>query len=88
MEAAERIFKGVLCISVLFLQLMGSNLQAGAPLTKDPAGRKPHRPVHTYSIVARDSVTGELGVAVQSHWYSVGSVVAWAEAHVGHQSAG
>ncbi len=41
------------------------------------------RPVHTYSIVARDSVTGEIGVAVQSHWFSVGSVVTWAEAGVG-----
>jgi uncharacterized Ntn-hydrolase superfamily protein len=41
------------------------------------------RPVHTYSIVARDSVTGELGVAVQSHWFSVGTVVTWAEAGVG-----
>jgi uncharacterized Ntn-hydrolase superfamily protein len=38
---------------------------------------------HTYSIVARDPDTGELGVAVQSHWFSVGSVVAWAEAGVG-----
>lgn len=42
-----------------------------------------HRPMHTYSIVARDSVTGDLGVAVQSHWFSVGSVVPWAEAGVG-----
>ncbi len=41
------------------------------------------RPVHTYSIVARDAETGELGVAVQSHWFSVGSVVSWAEAGVG-----
>jgi len=41
------------------------------------------RPVHTYSIVARDSTTGELGVAVQSHWFSVGSLVTWAEAGVG-----
>ncbi|HEV7347535.1 DUF1028 domain-containing protein [Telluribacter sp.] len=38
---------------------------------------------HTFSIVARDSVTGDVGVAVQSHWFSVGSVVAWAEAGVG-----
>ena len=38
---------------------------------------------HTYSIVARDPVTGEMGVAVQSHWFSVGSVVAWGEAGVG-----
>lgn len=41
------------------------------------------RPVHTYSIVARDSVTGELGVAVQTHWFAVGSRVVWAEAGVG-----
>lgn len=41
------------------------------------------RPVHTYSIVARDSVTGDMGVAVQSHWFSVGSLVTWAEAGVG-----
>jgi uncharacterized Ntn-hydrolase superfamily protein len=37
----------------------------------------------TYSIVARDPETGEMGVAVQSHWFSVGSVVTWAEAGVG-----
>jgi uncharacterized Ntn-hydrolase superfamily protein len=37
----------------------------------------------TYSIVARDPNTGEMGVAVQSHWFSVGSMVAWAEAGVG-----
>ena len=39
--------------------------------------------VHTYSIVARDSVTGEMAVAVQSHWFSVGTAVSWAEAGVG-----
>jgi uncharacterized Ntn-hydrolase superfamily protein len=38
---------------------------------------------HTYSIVARDSKTGEMGVGVQSHWFSVGSVVSWGEAGVG-----
>jgi uncharacterized Ntn-hydrolase superfamily protein len=43
----------------------------------------PARPVHTYSIVARDPQTGEMGVAVQSHWFSVGAVVPWAEAGVG-----
>ncbi|MCS6990338.1 MAG: DUF1028 domain-containing protein [Chitinophagales bacterium] len=41
------------------------------------------RPVHTYSIVARDPTTGELGVAVQSHWFAVGPLVCWAEAGVG-----
>lgn len=38
---------------------------------------------HTYSIVAYDSTTGEIGVAVQSHWFSVGTVVCWGEAGVG-----
>jgi uncharacterized Ntn-hydrolase superfamily protein len=37
----------------------------------------------TYSIVARDPETGELGVAVQSHWFSVGAVVPWALPGVG-----
>ena len=37
----------------------------------------------TYSIVARDPQTGEVGVGVQSHWFSVGSVVSWARPGVG-----
>jgi uncharacterized Ntn-hydrolase superfamily protein len=37
----------------------------------------------TYSIVARDAQTGELGVAVQSHYFQVGPVVPWAIAGVG-----
>jgi uncharacterized Ntn-hydrolase superfamily protein len=41
------------------------------------------RLAHTYSIVARDPATGQIGVAVQSHWFSVGSIVAWAESGVG-----
>ena len=41
------------------------------------------RPMHTFSIVARDPVNGDLGVAVQSHWFSVGPIVPWAEAGVG-----
>lgn len=49
----------------------------------DAARVSPNRPVHTYSIVARDSVTGDMGVAVQSHWFSVGPVVPWARAGVG-----
>jgi uncharacterized Ntn-hydrolase superfamily protein len=44
---------------------------------------RPLRPVHTFSIVARDPQTGEIGVAVQSHWFSVGATVPWAEAGVG-----
>ncbi len=37
----------------------------------------------TYSIVARDKQTGELGVAVQSHYFQVGPTVPWALAGVG-----
>lgn len=44
---------------------------------------KPIRPVATYSIVAYDKASGQMGVAVQSHWFSVGSVVSWAEAGIG-----
>jgi uncharacterized Ntn-hydrolase superfamily protein len=38
---------------------------------------------HTFSIVARDPQNGQLGVAVQSHWFAVGSLCPWAEAGVG-----
>ena len=42
-----------------------------------------HPPVATFSIVAYDPDTGELGVAVQSRYFSVGHVVPWGEAGVG-----
>jgi uncharacterized Ntn-hydrolase superfamily protein len=45
--------------------------------------QRPIRPMHTFSIVARDAETGELGVAVQSHWFSVGTLAPWAEAGIG-----
>lgn len=56
-------------------------LALAAAAADTPGG--PRRPVHTYSIVARDPATGQLGVAVQSHWFSVGAIVPWAEAGVG-----
>ncbi len=43
------------------------------------AHRSPPAPLaHTFSIVARDAVSGQLGVAVQSHWFGVGAGVPWA----------
>jgi len=45
--------------------------------------RKEEPLAHTYSIVARDPVTGEMAVGVQSHWFSVGSLVSWGESGVG-----
>src|SRR5437868_7090235 len=66
----KRIFS-VLCVSAL---VVGSAV----------AQELPHlRPVHTFSIVARDPATGEIGAAVQSHWFAVGSSVIWAEPGVG-----
>jgi uncharacterized Ntn-hydrolase superfamily protein len=57
---------------------------ASAAVAAQPSEpRKPPRLAHTYSIVARDAQTGQLGVAVQSHWFSVGPIVPWAEAGVG-----
>jgi uncharacterized Ntn-hydrolase superfamily protein len=54
-----------------------------ALLLVTPAAFAQLRPVSTYSIVARDPATGQLGVAVQSHWFAVGQIVPWAEAGVG-----
>ncbi|MDZ7613623.1 MAG: DUF1028 domain-containing protein [Flavobacteriaceae bacterium] len=38
---------------------------------------------HTFSVVARDPATGEMAVGVQSHWFSVGTIVAWGKSGVG-----
>lgn len=51
-------------------------LSQNHPIMKDPFA-------HTFSIVARDSVTGEMAVGVQSHWFSVGPLVAWGKSGVG-----
>lgn len=66
----------VIAVFVLPVQVDAGELEKGT-------SEIPRRPVHTYSIVARDEATGQLGVAVQSHWFSVGSSVTWAEAGVG-----
>jgi len=66
----------LLVLAVVLCQPTGAGLASSDKVT-------PVRPVHTFSIVARDPATGELGVAVQSHWFSVGPIVPWAEAGVG-----
>ncbi len=55
------------------------------PVGAGSAGDRPSLlpPVSTFSIVAIDPATGDLGVAVASRYFSVGSVVPWAEAGVG-----
>lgn len=59
--------------------LLPALLACGTAEATPPPGRL----VHTYSIVARDPQTGQMGVAVQSHYFSVGPIVPWAEAGVG-----
>ncbi|MDP1811014.1 MAG: DUF1028 domain-containing protein [Sediminibacterium sp.] len=62
---------------ILFITLVSSLvLEAQVYSSKEPL-------VHTFSIVARDEKTGEMAVGVQSHWFSVGTAVPWAEAGVG-----
>ncbi|MEE2657926.1 MAG: DUF1028 domain-containing protein [Candidatus Latescibacterota bacterium] len=66
---------GIIGLTLACTSLWASGVSARAPDWR--------RPVATYSIVARDSLTGQLGVAVQSHWFSVGPIVPWAEAGIG-----
>ncbi|MFB0566199.1 MAG: DUF1028 domain-containing protein [Candidatus Aminicenantaceae bacterium] len=58
-------------------------MSASLSTSENVSEQAPKRPTHTYSIVARDSETGQLGVAVQSHWFSVGPLVPWIKAGVG-----
>jgi uncharacterized Ntn-hydrolase superfamily protein len=69
--------EGMMNLKILALSLLISGLPVFAQ--QMPPGNL----AHTYSIIAVDSTTGEIGAAVQSHWFSVGSLVIWAEAGVG-----
>ena len=64
--------------AMLILGILAASIPVGAQVYN---AREPF--AHTFSIVARDSITGEMAVAVQSHWFSVGTAVSWAEAGVG-----
>lgn len=46
-------------------------------------GQDTHTFAHTFSIVARDPATGEMAVAVQSHWFAVGTIVSWGRSATG-----
>ncbi|RIJ33555.1 DUF1028 domain-containing protein [Pontibacter oryzae] len=62
---------------------MGVTLLASLGAAKAQVYKAEEPLAHTYSIVARDPNTGEMAVGVQSHWFSVGTAVPWAEAGVG-----
>ena len=67
------------------LALVAACLAAPAAAQQQPVTAPPHfaKLAHTYSIVAIDSATGDLGVAVQSKFPNVGGIVPWAKAGVG-----
>jgi uncharacterized Ntn-hydrolase superfamily protein len=69
---------GPLAVYVVFSILSSWPLLATLPPEADASV-----PVATYSIVARDPESGDFGVAVQSHWFQVGTAVPWSEAGVG-----
>ena len=76
----------LLVATAWFAAASGAVLSSNAVTPRAMAQVQRPRPgdlAHTFSIVARDPETGEIGVAVQSHWFSVGTVVTWAEAGVG-----
>lgn len=62
--------------TLLCLLILGAANAQNNPVMKDPFA-------HTFSIVARDSITGEMAVGVQSHWFSVGVLVPWGKSGVG-----
>jgi len=62
--------------TLLCLLILGATNAQNNPVMKDPFA-------HTFSIVARDSITGEMAVGVQSHWFSVGVLVPWGKSGVG-----
>jgi uncharacterized Ntn-hydrolase superfamily protein len=73
----------VAALAVVVISFMMTLTPKSGAQNQSQTSPRPLRPVHTFSIVARDPETGELGVAVQSHWFSVGPIVPWAEAGVG-----
>jgi uncharacterized Ntn-hydrolase superfamily protein len=75
--------KRTLLLVALVIAMTASTTNAQDPKPDEKTIIRPLRPVHTYSIVAYDPETKQLGVAVQSHWFSVGAIVPWAEAGVG-----
>lgn len=82
-----RLTLQVLSLATLIPLLPGSRFPVPASrlFAQQPLSPPPHfhKLAHTYSIVAYDSVTGDLGVAVQSKFPNVGGIVPWAQAGVG-----
>ncbi|MCB2196171.1 MAG: DUF1028 domain-containing protein [Bacteroidetes bacterium] len=71
MKLLINCLKGILLIAILTSEVKGQVYNNDEPFA------------HTFSVVAIDTASGEMAVGVQSHWFSVGSVVSWAKSGVG-----
>ncbi len=71
----------LLAVTVLSIMAAQLTLAVSGPAENNVAANKGN--VATFSIVAHDSATGELGIAVASRFFTVGNVVPWAKAGVG-----
>lgn len=75
MEYYTRFRSSRLSFQGSFIMMAGMMILAVAALSAEAPVMPGDEPVATFSIVARDSVTGELGIAVASKFFAVGSVV-------------
>ena len=81
----------ILALAALLWNFSACWAQGGLPVSANRVSGLPHADTETFrilrpgtmSIIARDPQTGELGVAVESHYFSVGPVCPWAEAGIG-----
>lgn len=79
----RHLFGAILIISTFYLPASTFAWQHNDILATHDNNQAKLAVISTFSIVARDSVTGELGVAVASRFFAVGNVVPWAKADVG-----
>src|SRR5579863_296305 len=77
--ATDRVCMKYTCLIALCVSVAAAAVADRDALT----GTASHRMVSTFSIVGIDPANGDLGIAVASRYFSVGSVVPWAEASVG-----
>jgi uncharacterized Ntn-hydrolase superfamily protein len=77
------VIKLIVLATGAYAQSLPSSSNRGPDVAAVASPRAEGPLVHTFSIVARDPQTGEIGAAVQSHWFAVGQSVIWAEAGVG-----
>ena len=74
----------VVCVFLIVMPIVSTLFASNLLLeSSSDISSVPPLPITTFSIVAGDTITGELGIAVASRFFAVGSVVPWAKAGVG-----